>query len=398
MHFIPYDLETNGCSGSSFCDTRRQRIIQFAAQIVSENENDNENEKSGATFVSYVKPGRHIPAGSTHVHHITNEMVADAPPLEDVIRDFQAWVKTECGDDEICMVAHNGNAFDKPLLCRECETRGVPLPAQWQWLDTLPIARRLWAATADKTNAPAAPCSLGNLHLRLLGSALENAHDAGSDVAGLAAVLPHLLPHRQDSDQSTTTEWTCAPLTKLTDICGVGDYTAKALRSAFGLPGTSIEALVATCAGRSLAAIEGTIRGAGYYGIGTDDWVLNILSAATHTPVPVLTPHFPYVEEAFGTLDISRRDRQRLAARGVTTLDGIRQLFLYDAECDPAALRELLGFTDQLWHQTWHKLQANLAKFCPDLQSASDVVVAPDRNAATYEAKRQGRPAATRLA
>ena len=335
MNLVAFDLETNGCAGSSFCDARRQRIVQIAAQVVS----------TGERFSSLVNPQVWIPEASSAIHGITNEQAADAPDLSAVITELLQWLQ-RLGDVDLCLVAHNGEAFDKPLLCRECARVGVSLPAHWEWLDTMKIARRLWSesSTAEERKATKTPCTLSNLHQRLLGTELNGAHDAAADVGGLVKLLPLLLPARLPSDSSRTDAHPRLDGEQpLTDITGVGEATARALQKAFGLPASTVGALRAASEGRLLSEVEGTVRSAGYYGIHVDDWVLNILSAATDTPVVELTPVFPCVDSDFSGATLDAATRQRLSELGVVTLCGVLQLFLYDARSDIDRLRVLLG-------------------------------------------------------
>ncbi len=46
-------------------------------------------------------------------------------------------------DEVPVLVAHNGNFFDNRMLTAEFKRCGVSLPERWQWLDTLPLARKL---------------------------------------------------------------------------------------------------------------------------------------------------------------------------------------------------------------------------------------------------------------
>lgn len=41
------------------------------------------------------------------------------------------------------LVAHNGRIFDNRMLTAEFKRSGSSIPASWQWLDTLPLARKV---------------------------------------------------------------------------------------------------------------------------------------------------------------------------------------------------------------------------------------------------------------
>ena len=61
-----------------------------------------------------INPGCHIPEAASAVNHITDDMVADAPYVQDVIDDIVAFV----GDDAI--VGYNNAGFDMNLIYDTC--------------------------------------------------------------------------------------------------------------------------------------------------------------------------------------------------------------------------------------------------------------------------------------
>lgn len=80
----------------------------------------------------FVKPPEPITVGAMAVHHITDAMVADAPPLSDVIDRY-------LGAD--VYVAHNA-AFDRPKLPQ------ITAP----WICTLKLARKLYPELESHSN------------------------------------------------------------------------------------------------------------------------------------------------------------------------------------------------------------------------------------------------------
>lgn len=69
-------------------------------------------------FNKLINPGKSISKDSTAIHGITNEMVADKPKSQKVLRDFHIF----CGDD--ILIAHNA-AFDMRFLELEQNFAGV---------------------------------------------------------------------------------------------------------------------------------------------------------------------------------------------------------------------------------------------------------------------------------
>lgn len=96
------DLETTGLS------TKSCEIIELAAVKVR-------NGKIIDTFGTLIKPNVEIPYAVTQKTNITNEMVENAPKIDEKFQDFFDFI----GDDIV--LGHNINSYDIPILCRYCE-------------------------------------------------------------------------------------------------------------------------------------------------------------------------------------------------------------------------------------------------------------------------------------
>ena len=102
-----------------------------------------------ATFSQLVNPGMPIPAIITGITGIDDAMVADAPPIDEVLPRF-----VEFAADSV-LVAHNAR-FDLGFLDYELgilQRRTFPRPA----LDTLRLARRLCPTQRCSLAAPRGP-------------------------------------------------------------------------------------------------------------------------------------------------------------------------------------------------------------------------------------------------
>jgi DNA polymerase III subunit epsilon len=117
---IYYDTETTGTRND------RDRIIELAAFDPLENR----------TFCRLIHPGSPIPSEATAIHHISDEMVANAPSFEVVAREFMAFCP-----EETVLIAHNNDAFDKLFLEQEFKRAGLPFPP-YRFIDTLKWARK----------------------------------------------------------------------------------------------------------------------------------------------------------------------------------------------------------------------------------------------------------------
>ncbi len=119
--YVVFDLETTGISCA------RDDIIEIAAVKAA-------GGKVVDTFSSLVNPGRSIPPGAMAVNHITDEMVADAPAITDVLPAFLAFA----GD--AVLVGHNIQSFDLKFIYREAKRLSAGLVTN-DYIDTLHMAR-----------------------------------------------------------------------------------------------------------------------------------------------------------------------------------------------------------------------------------------------------------------
>ena len=118
--FTVFDVETTGMS------PLRDRIVQIGAVRI---------DRDGfiSRYQSLVNPGKKIPPGVICVHHITDEMVADAPVFARAGREFLDFAH------DSTLVAHNAR-FDLSFLQESLARTGLPL---WKGrtLDTLRLLK-----------------------------------------------------------------------------------------------------------------------------------------------------------------------------------------------------------------------------------------------------------------
>lgn len=117
---IYYDTETTGVRPD------KDRIIEIAAY-------DPVRDK---TFHSLINPGCPIPPEASAIHNISDEMVQSAPTFTEVGKQF-----IEFCSEEVVLVAHNNDAFDKPFLENEYQRNQLHLP-DWPYIDTLKFSRK----------------------------------------------------------------------------------------------------------------------------------------------------------------------------------------------------------------------------------------------------------------
>lgn len=183
--YVVFDIETTGLS------VMNNKIIEIAGVKMRD-------EEVIERFATFVHPHEKIPYHISQLTNITDEMVQDAPELEDVLPKFVDFV----GD--AVLVAHNAR-FDMGFIQANLKRLGnkdLPNPV----LDTLEMARLLMP-------------NLKNHRLNTLSDkfkvSLENHHRAIDDAEALGKVLFHLI---KEADQQG-----------ITDLKRFNDYVGKDL-------------------------------------------------------------------------------------------------------------------------------------------------------------------------
>jgi DNA polymerase-3 subunit epsilon len=168
LKYVVFDTETTGLA-----PTRGDEIVQIAAVRIV-----NGRMLGGESLDMLVDPERAIPAASTRVHHITDEMVAGAPAIDEAGRRFHRFC------EDAVMVAHNA-PFDMAFLRRHEARMGVRFANPI--LDTVLLSAILYGQTAEH--------SLDAIAERLaVHIAPEERHTALGDAKATAEILLKMLP------------------------------------------------------------------------------------------------------------------------------------------------------------------------------------------------------------
>lgn len=101
--YVVFDLETTGISAAS------DEIIEIAALKVV-------NGRAAEEFSFLVNPLRPIPYSASMVNGITDEMVLDAPSLEQIFPQFLEFIGNSI------LIGHNIHSFDMKFISRAAQT------------------------------------------------------------------------------------------------------------------------------------------------------------------------------------------------------------------------------------------------------------------------------------
>lgn len=168
--YVAFDLETTGL------DADNDSIIEIGALKVIDG-------KVCERFIEFVKPQKRISPRITEITGITNEMVANARPTKEIIRDFVSFC------EGYILVGHN-IMFDYKFMKQHASRFGYTF--EKQGLDTLQIARKTLKHLESK--------SLGALceHYHVINKA---AHRAYHDALATAKIY-HILAHDFESSNA----------------------------------------------------------------------------------------------------------------------------------------------------------------------------------------------------
>lgn len=167
LSYVVFDTETTGLEPS-----RGDDLVSVAGVRIV-----NDRVLRGEIFDGLVNPGRPIPPASSRIHGITDDMVAEADPVEQVLPRFYAFI----GDS--VLVAHNA-AFDMTFLSKYQGRTGLRF--EQPVLDTVLLAGHIFGASESLT--------LDALAERFgIVIPVEDRHTALGDALATAEVLRKLI-------------------------------------------------------------------------------------------------------------------------------------------------------------------------------------------------------------
>ncbi|MBE6605493.1 MAG: DUF1351 domain-containing protein [Ruminococcaceae bacterium] len=125
--FVALDIETTGSYGAASGDKPAEITEIGAVKVVNGVVTD--------TFSMLANPGRSITPHVVKLTHITDEMVANKPPVDEVVKKFIEFA------GESILVGHSIKASDLPYICKVAAKAGLEFKNEF--FDTCDYAARL---------------------------------------------------------------------------------------------------------------------------------------------------------------------------------------------------------------------------------------------------------------
>lgn len=172
------DVETTGLNPREDC------IVQISAGVLSRRDLTLERE-----FTSLVRPTAPMSARARAVHGLSDEVLATAPGLDQVLEQFHAFAPAN-----VILAGHNVG-FDVGFLRAAYASLGKSFEFDYHLLDVWSIA--FFVLGAQGVNLEA--FNLNSL-CSLFGVRRDMNHDAAQDMRATAAILRHLFHAAQGAE------------------------------------------------------------------------------------------------------------------------------------------------------------------------------------------------------
>lgn len=178
--FTCIDLETTGLNVNT------AEIIEISATKVR-------NFETVDNFSSFIKPSNPIPKMITSITGITNDDVANAPQIDDVIDNIIEFIGSDV------LLGHNIARYDLPILRRICCERNCSFDNYYY--DTLLISQK---------ELPELPSHRLDQLCEYYGIVNERAHRAAGDVKATIEVFIKLVENSKDNSKNFAAKNTAA--------------------------------------------------------------------------------------------------------------------------------------------------------------------------------------------
>ena len=173
LAFTVVDIETTGWAPDDAGITEIGAVRVHGGTVVAE-------------FGSLVNPGTPVPEAITALTGISDQMLAFAPPIDEVLPGLLTFAEGSV------LAAHNA-PFDLRFLTAACAGMGRDWPG-FEVLDTVRLARHLMATPQEVPDRKLATLAL------FFGTPVRPSHRALDDARATAAVLGELLQRLADRE------------------------------------------------------------------------------------------------------------------------------------------------------------------------------------------------------
>jgi len=123
---VAYDTETTGLN------VKKDKIIEFSYSKLF--------NYTGDTIL--INPLIDIPSKSTEIHGISNDMVIDKKIFGELIDNLEKDIIFKNEDNNIYLLAHNGNNFDEKILREEYRRINRNIPDNFKFIDSYAIVKK----------------------------------------------------------------------------------------------------------------------------------------------------------------------------------------------------------------------------------------------------------------
>lgn len=173
LDFTVVDVETTGWAPEDAAITEVGAVRVHAGTVIAE-------------FGSLVNPGTPVPPAITELTGISDQMLAAAPPVADVLPGLLTFA------DSSVLAAHNA-PFDMAFLTAACAGMGRDWPG-FEVLDTVRLARHLMATPQEVPDRKLATLA------QFFDTPVRPSHRALDDARATAVVLGQLLGRLTDRE------------------------------------------------------------------------------------------------------------------------------------------------------------------------------------------------------
>ena len=164
---VYYDLETTGLNWY------HDQIIEIGA--VMNNNSFSELCNIGDTI---------LPKRITDITGIGKKDLINAPEESIVLKSFFRFIKKDCKNKTVYLIAHNNHNFDKWFILSRTNQHSIRIPNKWKFIDSLLLAKLLLPGLNSFRLSTL--CSMFNI-------IQESAHRAEDDSKCLMKVFEQLL-------------------------------------------------------------------------------------------------------------------------------------------------------------------------------------------------------------